>query len=121
MGNKILLIILVTLFGFSLGIIYGSFTLPEGSGLAGPAIVLGKGLAGAILFLILSIFLSKKLNKDKIKKINTVLLLLLIIQLGWIIYSISINPSKEEPHNPHLKPTEPVSLNTIAGSQFPGC
>ncbi|MEQ9593236.1 MAG: hypothetical protein RLN86_11575 [Cyclobacteriaceae bacterium] len=95
--------------GFFAGIFYGIATVPKGSGLAGPAIVLMDGAIGAVILLAIALWARKKLSRDMRKKITVGLLLACLLPIGWMIYRFETNRSQEDPVEAiDRKPVTPV-------------
>tara|TARA_R110000850_G_scaffold11850_1_gene40443 strand:+ start:504 stop:851 length:348 start_codon:yes stop_codon:yes gene_type:complete len=106
---KIVLVLQSTLLGFFAGAFYKALTMPEGSGLAGGAIVLFSGIIGAALTLVLALFLVQRFTLAVLKRINLALFLLLLIPIGWVIYRIQSKPPNEG-LKPRREITEPVKV-----------
>jgi len=115
--SKILFVLFAFILGFSLGVLYGNLTLPKGSGLAGSAIVLGDGLIGALLLLIISIFLVRKLSAGLLKKINIVFSVLVIILIGWSVYR-HLTKAPQEKRNDQMPKMETVAPSALLFSNL---
>lgn len=113
---KLFFVILSVLTGFFLGILYGSLTLEDGSGLAGGAIVLMSGIAGAGFALIASLFTMNRINKKLLSKILWILVVLNLIPLSWVAYRIITKTTKREQlppqkTKPHTSTTDILAYN----------
>lgn len=96
----ILLVLLLTFTGFFFVGWVSSLTVPKGSGLAGPGIVAGYALFGAIAGLGTGLILVAKARARRIVIINIVLAALIIIPLVYLLGRKSNDsnaPSKPEP------------------------
>lgn len=104
---KFIFILICALTGFFTGAFIGAITLPEGSGLAGPAIVIGYGLMGSIIGAVLSAFFAGKFNRKLIVRMIIILALLNLIPIGWMIYRFAIESDRIQPEEPVKRtPTE---------------
>lgn len=104
---KILFVLICALSGFFIGAFIGATTLSQGSGLAGPAIVLGYGLVGGICGLLLSAFIVGKLNRKFLMRLIIILALLNLIPIGWMAYRFLSETNQTRPEEPVKRtPTE---------------
>jgi hypothetical protein len=110
---KILFVIVSALTGLFAGILYGAWSLPQGSGLAGPAIVLFNGAVGGIIALIISLFLVKRIDLKLLKIITIILIVLNLIPIGWIIYRLQIDQPEPRQEIPPREITTPVSFQKV--------
>lgn len=121
---KILFILICALTGFSIGAFVGAATLPEGSGLAGPAIVVVYGLVVCVAAGILSSFLVGRFNKKLIVRLIIILALLNLIPIGWMIYRLAAEADRIRPDAPVKRtPTEIKGsvlsvFNTLSSESF---
>lgn len=105
---KIFFVFISSLTGFFIGSFLASATLPKESGLAGGPTILFYGLIGLVISIIVSIFLIKKIERQLLKKITIILVILNLIPIGWIIYRVVSQTTqiKQEEQPKKLTPTE---------------
>ncbi len=112
---KFLYVLLCCLTGFYLGMIYGGLTLPEGSGLAGGAIVFFDGLIGAVIALVADIFSMSRLSKKVMKWLVFILAILLILPVSWAIIKKQSTQPDESP-SPKREATDAINVLAYAPS-----
>lgn len=115
---KILFILICALTGFFAGAFIGAITLQEGSGLAGPAIVIGYGLAGAVIALLLSAYFVGKIKPKLLVKLIVILSLLNLIPIGWVVYRF-VSETKQTRTEEPVKRT-PTEIKGSILSVLPG-
>lgn len=93
--------------GFVLSAWISSIGIPEGSGLAGPAIVVGYGIFGAVVGLILGILLLVKTNK-RIISIVAILGLAATLAVGFFLGLKIRETPKSVPPSPRV-PVKPAT------------
>ncbi|MEQ9414145.1 MAG: hypothetical protein RIF39_09960 [Cyclobacteriaceae bacterium] len=106
---KVLFVIAITFLGGFIGLFYGIATVPKNSGLAGPAEVLGYALVVALISLVLSIIINRKIKPEIRKKITIVFLLICLIPICWLFYRIKTNKSTDAEPASTAKSVTPIS------------
>ncbi len=106
---KVLFVIATTFLGGFVGLFYGIATVPKDSGLAGPAEVLGYAVVVALISLVLSIIINRKMKPEIRKKITIAFLVICLIPICWLFYRFKTNRSKEEVMPSTAKHTAPAS------------
>ncbi|MCB0490935.1 MAG: hypothetical protein KDC93_00825 [Cyclobacteriaceae bacterium] len=106
---KVLFVIATTFLGGFIGLFYGIATVPKNSGLAGPAEVLGYAIVVALISLVLSIVINKRIKPAIRKKITITFLLICVIPICWLFYRFKTNRSPEEVTPSTAKQVAPVS------------
>jgi uncharacterized membrane protein YozB (DUF420 family) len=71
--------------GLVIGTMVGSLFVPEGSGLAGPAIALSYGAGGTLIALLIGVIFIKKLSRDWIKKVTLISSTLAVLLFGFLV------------------------------------
>lgn len=79
---QILFVLLLGAAGFFLGGAAGKLNIPAGSGLAGPAILLGYLITGAGIALVIGILLAIKLKGERLRRGTFAALILLILAIA---------------------------------------
>lgn len=79
---QVLFVILLSAAGFFVGGAVGKLSIPAGSGLAGPAILLGYLAAGAGIALVIGIVLGMKLKGEHLRQAAFAALILLILAMA---------------------------------------
>ena len=99
------------LIGLVVGTLIGGQFVPEGSGLAGPAIAIGYGFVGALVALGGGVFLGWRLS------ITTLLITLkwvggatVLVVAGLLVRAIALNGAEDEVAPAPLVPTEPINF-----------
>jgi len=119
------LIILMAFIGFVIETAIGSFFVPEGSGMAGPATALGYGFVGLLIALVAGSFMMKKLPFEILRVALYITAFAALLACGFIIYRIIVvqqNKNDDAPtigisgtHTDQktLLVTKPAQLNNI--------
>lgn len=92
-SKTLLAICFVLILGFlSLiaGTLVGTLFVPGDSGLAGPAIALGYGAGGAIIGLILSTILVRRLTYAQLRTALLGVTIIALLACAWIIYRVRV-------------------------------
>lgn len=76
--------------GLFAGTLAGALFVPDGSGLAGPAIALGYGAGGAIIGLILGTILARKLTYAQLRTALLGATIIALLACAWIVYRMRI-------------------------------
>ncbi len=105
-------VLFVSFLGLCAGTFIGAtFFVPEGSGLAGPAIALGYGVVGLVIALIGSLILARKLPREKLRVALLIAGVLTLLVVALLTFRFMTNRSGGE------AASEPVSepAVTVAG------
>ena len=103
---RFLLIVALGSLGFVAGTIIGVPLVPANSGLAGPAIAMSYGLAGAVLLMIIGFFLAWRLAPRSLRQVSLICSLVALaayIILPYLIISedrVRIERQNDEPTQP---------------------
>ena len=90
LAQVIFFCLLLMFLGFCAGMYLGSFFVPGGSGLAGPPVALGYGLAGLVTGLITGVVLARIMRHSWLRNALIIAGILSLIMCGWIIYRIKL-------------------------------
>lgn len=105
---KFLFVTLSTIIGFYLGMLYGGLTLPEGSGLAGGAIVFFDGCVGAIICLIVAILGLQRMSAVLMRKLVIVETTLVLV--GLVLVFIRLQNKNDEKGIKQRPKTESIRM-----------
>ncbi|MFZ1806759.1 MAG: hypothetical protein WAU36_06045 [Cyclobacteriaceae bacterium] len=108
---KVLFVLATTFLGGFIGLFYGIATVPKNSGLAGPAEVLGYSIVVALISLVLSIIINRKMKPEIRKKITITFLLVCLIPICWLFYRFKTNRPTEKEIPTTAKKVTPISYN----------
>lgn len=115
MKNKIVafsLIVFLLFLGFGMGAIVGGQLVSKDAGLAGSAEVIGYGLIGAVIAILLSILIIRKLEA-RYKQIALIIVILLSLGMYGLLHYRYLQKQKERNQDRiespvHRRPTMPV-------------
>ena len=111
--QRIVFVVLMAFLGFCAGMATGTQFVPEGSGLAGPAIAIWYGLGGLAIALIVA-FILIRFSKKGLGNVLIVITLLSLIVVGWIIYRVSVLKAKQS-ENMNMPGTTQYQQKTNSG------
>lgn len=92
--KQIVFYFLMAFLGFCAGMAVGSLFVPEGSGLAGPAIAFWYGLGGLIVGIILALILIRVLRTG-FRIAFIIALIFSFAMVGWIVYRFIVITNKQ--------------------------
>ena len=81
-----LFVVLFCFLGLFAGTALGTLFVPEGSGLAGPAIALGYGVVGLIIALVFGVGLARKLAYQQLRRALWLVSVFWFLSCGWLVY-----------------------------------
>ncbi len=107
----ILFVFFLAVFGLIIGtMIGGAFFVPEGSGLAGPAIALGYGALGALTAIVAGIILVGRMSYETLRKallFSSVIFVIAILALVFRARSLSEQQNAQPQQKISPNPTQP--------------
>ena len=98
---------LAIIFAF-LGMYIGSLNVPEGSGLAGPGIVIGYGFIALLVGILGGIISLRFINLNTLKVVTGVMGIIVIALVIWAFVRASQNRSDVQQEEKELTPTAPA-------------
>jgi len=116
---QVLFVLLLSAAGFFSGGALGKLSIPAGSGLAGPAILLGYLAAGAGIALVIGILLGMKLKGEHMRQAALAALILLILAIVALFLIPKKKISSIFPTRSTTAPTSELLLHNTHEHQAP--